>query len=73
LARHRTEIWSAVRELPPRQRDLVYLRFWRDMTLAEMVREGYFGYEPRPLWQDTRGRGAKANLAASLAHLVSAA
>lgn len=62
LAYHEGEILQALNQLTPREREYVYLRFWRGLQKPQLV--GHFGYEPNGLW-----RTARAKLQVSLAHL----
>jgi RNA polymerase sigma factor (sigma-70 family) len=62
LAYHHGEIQHALNQLTPREREYVYLRFWRGWQKPQLI--GFFGYEPNGLW-----RTARTKLKASLAHL----
>ncbi len=60
---HRDEIRAAVSNLTEREREYVWLRFWRDFNWPELTK--YFGYEPSGL------RGASTTkLKRDLAHLA---
>lgn len=66
LEGHREEILAAVRDLPEKQREYVYLRFWAGKsTKTEMS-----GYSTS-LWYNPR-TGAKATLKDKLGHLADA-
>lgn len=69
LAYHQREIVAALRDLTPRQRQYVVMRFWYDYGLPVM-RE-VFGYDPSGLWSSPKN-GAKKKLRHRLAHLASA-
>lgn len=64
---HKAEIHRAISELSPRQREYVYLRFWRGFQKPELrehgaVHSAWYGNGKSP--------GARAKLAAKLAHLA---
>lgn len=69
FSRHREEVRAAVAELPERQREYVYLRFWEGRSTKVMQNED--GYSTG-LWFKP-STGAKAVLASKLAHLADAA
>jgi RNA polymerase sigma factor (sigma-70 family) len=61
-AYHYGEIAQAMAELTPRQREYIYLRYFRGFDTAELT--AHFGYPPK-----TVGQQARRNLAKSLSHL----
>lgn len=61
-AYHGGEIYKAISQLTQRQRDYIYLRFWRGWTSSTFTRE--WGYDPRGVWA-----GAQKSLRKSLSHL----
>lgn len=68
LAAHHPEIATAIRELPQRQQEYVYLRFWEDWnTKSQLSAAGY----ATSLWYNPRS-GAKAVLRDKLSHLATA-
>lgn len=68
VAAHRAEVLEAVRALPPRQREYVYLRFWMDWNTKSQL--GAAGYATS-LWYNPNS-GAKATLRDKLSHLSTA-
>jgi DNA-directed RNA polymerase specialized sigma24 family protein len=62
MAYHRGEIYQALSELSPKEREYVMLRFWQGQRTPEL-RE-HFGYYPSTLWATARKKLQK-----SLAHL----
>lgn len=66
-AAHHDEVFAAVRALPPRQREYVYLRFWLDWSSKTQL--GAAGYATS-LWYNPKS-GAKATLQEKLSHLRS--
>lgn len=62
FAYHHGEIAQAMASLTPRQREYVYLRYYRGYGTAELTK--HFGYLPKTIGQQVR-----RNLAAKLAHL----
>jgi hypothetical protein len=64
LAYHHGQIYRAISELTPAQRQYVAARFWQGMTTREMKDE-IFGYDPSALWNSPRN-GAKIKLASKL-------
>jgi DNA-directed RNA polymerase specialized sigma24 family protein len=48
LAYHRGEIMTAIAALTVKQREYVYLRFWRGYRQTELTE--FFGYNPLGLW-----------------------
>jgi len=62
---HIEEIRDAVKSLPTRQREYVYLRFWEDWSTKSQL--GGAGYATS-LWYNPNS-GAKATLRAKLSHL----
>lgn len=59
---HNREVLAAIMALTPREREYVYLRFWRGYQMPQL-RE-HFGYEPNAAWTL-----AKRKLQKSLSHL----
>lgn len=67
---HRPEIRAAIAGLTPRQREYIYLRFWKDYRKPDMKQTGI----SQANWYGSGGSaGAKAILASKLAHLADAA
>lgn len=66
LESHREEILAAVRDLPEKQQEYVYLRFW----LGKSTKTEMAGYATS-LWYNPK-TGAKASLRGKLAHLATA-
>jgi DNA-directed RNA polymerase specialized sigma24 family protein len=52
LAYHHGEIYAALNDLSPREREYVVLRFWCGYRLPQM--RAHFGYEPSALWRTAR-------------------
>lgn len=61
-AYHYGEIAHAMAELTDRQREYIYLRYYKGLDTAELT--AHFGYPPK-----TIGQQARKNLAKSLSHL----
>ncbi len=60
---HSQEIRKAIAELPEKQREYIYLRFWEDADHKTL--EDHFGYNPTGLWYTS----ARLKLRDKLAHL----
>ncbi|MGW3400768.1 sigma-70 family RNA polymerase sigma factor [Streptomyces zhihengii] len=69
-AYHRAEIAAALSVLTEPQRRYVLLRFWGDAAGPEL--KAAFGYDPKGLWKQARGRAARDRLADALGHLDAA-
>lgn len=63
LVYHYREIHDAIADLPEKQREYIYLRFWQQRVHAELVK--HFGYNPTGLWY----KRSKEILKERLAHL----
>jgi RNA polymerase sigma factor (sigma-70 family) len=69
LAYHRGEIYAAINELPPRQKEYVVLRFWGGFNETEIQELTGYSVSVRNLWLGTK-TAARPLLRAKLEHLV---
>lgn len=68
MAYHQEDINAAIMALPEAQRRYVIARFYLAMTTPEMIKAGYFGYDPSALWNSQKN-GARNKLRKSLDYL----
>jgi len=67
VAYHHGELYEALQTLTERQREYVYMRFWRQATGKELV--AHFGYAPGALWTHATS-GARKKLREKLQHMA---